>query len=188
MGISDRNIKVKTLANRADSVWRKALLQPTKLKPTFVLLAVYGVVFFLGIVGVLGFVALNAAANEKSLIVQRVGENGQTVSVEEKYWRTKKIFEAQVNNQGFYDGPSTEWTAAGVKKEEGNWANGFWDGEWKNFDQDGNLVAVTTFLAGRPVGYQKAQNGELINVPPDQWPIIILHSIQTKPKGIHHHT
>ena len=187
MGISERHIKVKTLANRANSVWRKALLQPIKLKPTLVLLAVYGVVFALGIVGVLGFVTLNAAANQKSVIVQRVGLNGQTVSVEELYWRSKKISEAQLNNQGLYDGPATEWTVAGIKKKEGNWANGFWNGDWKTFDQNGNVVAVTTYLAGRPILYQKAQNGELITIPPQEWPAIISRTIQTKPKGPNYH-
>lgn len=183
MGLPPQHAKVKTLANRADAVWRRVSQQAPKLGPSMALVTVYCVILLLELAGAIGFLAANYLAGQNTVIVRRTADDGSTASFEEKYWNQHKIWEVRLNDQGLYDGPSTTWTPTGVKKLEGSWAKGFWQGDWKSFDETGNIVSVVTYDSGRPSRYQTIQNGASIEVGPEKWPAAIKRNKQSSPRG-----
>ena len=185
IGLTAKSVTAKALANRADSVWRRLSQHAPKFWPSFALLAVYVGTFIFGIGGTFVLAVATNALNQKALIVQRMTSDGKTVQVEERYWKQVKIFEAQLNEQGLYDGPSTTWTRKGVKRQEGFWAKGYWQGEWKNYDSKGNIESIVTYDNGRPHKYQIARSGAFVEVTPEQWPMAIKYSIQASPTGTH---
>ena len=182
IGLPPKSINAKTLASRAASTWRRFSRQVPKLWPTLALLGTYiGIVVF-GLGGAVALIAANRVAHEKVVITHQISNDGTTVPVEEKYWKQTKISEAQVDDQGLYDGPSMTWSLKGVKRTEGTWVKGFSHGEWKYFDTIGNLKAIIIFDNGRPQKYRVLKDGQFVEVDPEQWPITIKNSIQLTPK------
>jgi len=183
IGFSPSNLKVKPLATRAESVWRRFSNQTPKFWPSMALLGAYGAFFLLAIVGAIGLTAANNPTNEKSVIVHRTIENGKTVAFEERYWNNHKVFEAQLNDQHLYDGPSTSWAKNGVRRQTGFWANGFWQGEWTSYEPNGTAKSTVTYDRGRPSKYQIFKRNEWIEVKPEAWPTPIKLGIQSVPRG-----
>jgi Zn-dependent protease len=183
-GLSKSTLTAKVLANRAETVWRRICQRAPRLGPSLVLLGIYVSVFICALVALVMLFAANRALNEKGIITHRVTSDGKTVSFEERYWNQHKISETQLNDRGLYDGPSTRWSAKGVKQSEGFWANGYWRGEWKYYDSSGYIRSVVTYDdTGRPVRYQISQNWELVDVKADDWPASIKNGIQRSPQG-----
>jgi Zn-dependent protease len=180
-GLSRNNVKPKLLANRAESVWRRFSQQPPRFGPSLALLGAYAGIFLLAIGGVFGAAWLNRASNEKAVISHRAVAGGKSVLVEERYWKQSKISEVQLNGEGLYEGPSTYWTTAGTKREEGSWVGGYWQGEWKNYDTSGKIISIVTYDNGRPTRYQTPSNGAFVDVKPDQWPAATKLSMQRSP-------
>jgi Zn-dependent protease len=184
-GLSRKNVKINTLANRADAVWRRFTQQPPRFWASFALICAYVGIFAFGIVGAVTLVVADNESKEKIILVQQVSKDGKTVLLAQKFWKQTKIFQAQLNDQGLYDGPSKTWSRKGVKRKEGLWENGFSSGEWKNYDINGNLESITTFHNGRPIKYQVMQNGDLVELEATQWPMSVRYGIQNSPMGFH---
>jgi hypothetical protein len=184
-GLALSGSKVGPLANRADSVWRKFRQQAPKLGSSLVLLGAYVAIFLVGIGGTITFFAAEKVLNERVVVVHRPNAYGQSILVEQKYWNNRKISEIQLNDRGFYDGPSTTWYLNGVKQRIGSWTGGYRDGLWTACDSGGHLQSITTYESGRPVRYQVSQDGKFVDVEPDQWPAQLKDSVQLAPLGNH---
>jgi len=181
-GVSQGNMRLKVLAGRAESVWRRFSQPPPGLGPTSALLGIYCAIFIFGITGALVFISANRALAQSVVIAHRVTADGRTVLVEEAYWNQHKIAEAQLNDQGLYDGPATMWTDKGVKTRDGNWSKGFWQGDWTTYGPDGAIQSIVTYDNGRPVKYQVSGNGKLTTIAPEAWPMVIKLSMQAAPR------
>jgi Zn-dependent protease len=187
LGLPASRLTAKGLANRADAVWRRFSQRAPAFWPSAALLALYAGVFVLGIGGTTAFLAANRALAETAAIVQRYTFDGRVVMVEERHWKQVKTFEAQLASGGLlYDGPSTAWTTAGIKSQQGAWRNGFRQGEWWSFDSSGAILSVVTYEDGRPVGYKAPRDGVLTVIGPDDWPFAVRHGVQTTLQGPHY--
>ena len=144
-GVPEKKVKVKFLANRTRSVWRRIAQPIPSFRSSVVLLAVYVGIFILGIAGSIVFLGVNKALSEKAVITHEITFEGQSVAVEEIYRNQHKISRAHLNDHGLYDGFSTAWTMKGIKLEDGSWHNGYRDGPWHYYNADGMVAYIVTF-------------------------------------------
>jgi Zn-dependent protease len=182
MGLSEIRLTPKMVAGRAVSVWRRIRKQTPSPRATAALLAVYVAIFAAGAAGVVAYVVMQKAAFTRTMLVYRTGVDGRTVPIVETFWKQAETGEAQLDREGLYDGPATVWTTKGVKREEGAFAKGYWQGDWRTYDAAGNVVQIRTYENGRPVRYRLLKDGVLVDVSPDQWPYLFKSRIQSKPE------
>jgi antitoxin component YwqK of YwqJK toxin-antitoxin module len=57
------------------------------------------------------------------------------------------------DSKGKFDGPAEYYFENGCVMRSGSFVHGFFHGEWRNYDQKGNLVSIDTY----------DENGQLIN-------------------------
>ena len=180
-GLPKQGVKAKTLASRAQSIWLKFSTIPPRLGISLALLAVYLVVLLAGIGGSVAVYA----SRERREIDKRTMDDGKTVFVEVRYFDNTKLSETQLNEQGLYNGTEIAWNTKGIKVKEGSWVDGYWDGEWKFYDSGGALHSVQVYEMGQLTKYSTVQNGELVEIPPGQWPFLLKHQLPKKPQGTH---
>lgn len=93
------------------------------------------------------------------------------VDVEIKKFFGTKISECSINPSGFYDGPATSWHLfTKTIRNEGEYKQGYWHGQWKEFDRNGNLTMVREWDLGKLNKLFLPQGSELNEIPKGQWP------------------
>jgi hypothetical protein len=98
--------------------------------------------------------------------------NGADTKIEVKKVFGKKISEATINSEGFYQGPAASWSLFGKGRiiAEGQYKNGFWQGEWKDYDKEGNLIMVREFEEGKLIKLFMPKGDTLQEISKDKWP------------------
>ena len=132
---------------------------------TFGLLSVYFLSFLLLIFSVL-VVAVGANYDKISVteIVEYQKPDGRMVQKEQMYQFDVLIYEADLSEDGrLYHGWSCQYYTDGVIEREGSWYEGKWDGEWKFYDHNGDLVRTTVFDKGKFVSYKVLENGQWVD-------------------------
>jgi hypothetical protein len=81
-------------------------------------------------------VGLHVSKNDHLLVVAEYHRNGQL-----KGKLPEKI-------KGKYNGQARYYFEDGRVRAEGQFHNGLWSGEWKNYDEKGHLVSIDDFGAG----------------------------------------
>lgn len=159
----------RNLATRASAIWSRARLVPPDFFASLGLLVCYIVVF---VAGLLGGATLMWMQRETS--VTHVSDaSGASVPVQVTTWGGHKIEEAQLNDQGQYDGPCIATRANGGKESKGNYREGFKDGKWDYYDAQGNLSGYAYYEMGNPASYYGLSGATYVQLPREQWPYLI---------------
>jgi Zn-dependent protease len=181
MGVPANRVTVKILAGRAVSVWRRIRQKSPSAGATAALMAAYFGIVAVMAVGAVTYGFMLRAAYSRSMLVYRAGADGKQMPMIQTFYRNTVTAEIQLDSEGFYDGPATMWTISGVKKEDGTWRKGYWQGDWRSYDRAGNIIAIKTYDNGRPVRLRSLKDGVLADMVPDQWPYLFKETVQTSP-------
>ncbi len=179
-GISDPNAIAKT----AQEIWRRVCNRPATIGATIGLVAVYIVFMAVGILAPLVVESSKAVMQTKTEIENRADSDGSTVKYEVRSYKGRKVSEIPVDKDGLYNGEAINWNfSTGNKSKQGFWKNGYWHGEWKFWDKDGQLQNVTVYEKGQPISYSVMKAGSLTSVSKDKWPLSLKNLTQDKPEG-----
>ena len=177
--------KPELIATYVVGAWQRIRNRPCPVGPAIGLVVCY--VFFIGL-GAVSTVGLQVEAVSKEIhkeIVSRVLPGGETVRVCVSSLHGQTLSETQVNDRGLFDGPQVAWhRGSKSKSKEGNWRNGYWNGEWQFWDSKGNLTGVVEYDMGKPIRYQKVVDSEVREVPREEWPHSRFLTAQERPYGV----
>lgn len=123
-----------------------------------------------GVVGIfiLFIVILHSGESYETISQNNVNE---VIHVEIKNAFGKKISECPFNSLGFYHGHATSWSLfGGTIKSEGEYVNGYWHGQWKDFDNSGNLTMVREWNMGKLNKVFTYERGVLKEISKEKWP------------------
>lgn len=173
----------KVTARYVHAVWQRVRNEQASTSAITCLVAVY--LFFMGVgIGApLAFEVGKAVTEVKTELIKRSNEDGSYTSVQVWRFRGQKLTEIVVNGEGLYDGAQTQWWANGNKRAEGTWKAGYWNGIWKNWNEQGQLVSVTEYQMGKPIRFAIMKRGSLVDLTEDEWPPYFKKGAQTRPKG-----
>ncbi len=179
-------LNAKTLATYVRQVWEKIQAKPPRVLATTGLLCLYSTCFCFLLVGTL-IIAISASDMfTESKIVEYTNSDGQTGRKEQYYIFGKLTSETEIApNQPLYHGKSVSYYDDGKIKQEGNWSNGQWDGEWKNHDRNGNLICITILDHGKFVVRKERVGDRWVekNMEDLPWTFRKVYSTQQKPRG-----
>ena len=140
----------------------------------------------IGLVGlfvILLIVLLNAESYKT--ITKRTGTGTEIVKIEIKKVFGKKISESTINADGFYHGPSKSWYFfKGKLHSEGNYKNGYWNGLWKSYDRNGQLMMHREFSMGVPTKVFMPAGNSFKELSKNEWPEY-LNFNQSEPQRAH---
>lgn len=159
----------RNLAARASAIWSRARLVPPGFFASLGLLVCYIVVF---VAGAVSGAALMWMQRETSA-VRMPGANGGLVPVQVTTWGGHKIEEAQLNEQGMYDGPCAAFRTNGGTESKGNFRDGFRDGKWDYYDAKGTLSGYAYYEMGNASSYYALSGATYTQVPREQWPYLV---------------
>jgi hypothetical protein len=154
--------KPKMIAVYTRDVTERLHCHPPKAFPTVGLLGVYLFSCFMP------FVFLFATARSGCFITKNIVENqnaeGHTICSEQEYLFGKLCSQTELSDDGsLYHGKSAKYNISnGNITSEGNWLNGRKHGEYRSYDQQGNLIKVTVFDNGKFVSRKQLKDGKWI--------------------------
>ena len=137
--------------------------------------------FFIWLGAILLIVLINAENYE--IISKKNGNKITKVEVKEIFG--KIISKSTINSTGMYDGPSKSWHIFNNKlRNEGNFNNGYWHDQWKDYDRKGRLIMIREWDLGVLKKVFTLDQGSYIEVSKDKWPSYV-NVKQAKPERIH---
>ena len=136
----------------------------------------------ISLIGALAIMVLVVALLGESYKTIDKTNQGSVTKVEVKRFFGKKLSEATLNTQGFYDGEFQNWHLfkKNTIRSEGQFKNGFWHGKWKDYNRDGSLTMIREWEKGKLIKLFKPGNSGMIEVPRDKWPEYV-NVLQVKP-------
>jgi len=156
-------LNLKTVATYTKEIWERMHLRPPGVFATAGLLIVYLLFLFIPLVTTIAFAAIslsdkNAFTEKKIVEYQKL--NGQTGRKEQFYIFSKLTTEVDLAaDQPLYHGRSVSYHEDGTIQQRGFWHYGKWDGEWKDYDKNGNLIHITIFDKGKFI-VRKERDGD----------------------------
>jgi Zn-dependent protease len=182
LGVQSNNPKL--IAKYVHEVWQRARTKPASISATLGMVAVYVPFVVIGILAPFVFEEGRILSETRAEITQTQKDDGTYASIEVRYFQNQKLFEAPINAAGLYHGVQTEWHRFSTQKsKQGMWKDGFWHGEWKSWDREGQLESLTEYKMGKPTRYAIMKTGGLSEVPEREWPFHIRKNAQTEPQG-----
>ncbi|HWB60159.1 MAG TPA: site-2 protease family protein [Chthoniobacteraceae bacterium] len=166
------SLKPRSLAFRARNAWDRLTLKPPGIVFSIAMLACYAAAIIVALVGSVYCVL----PYYKFTVVDRTGADGRPVRVQETYFGKYKLQEAQLAANGLFDGPSISWDTSGRKTVEGDYKQGFRDGQWTFYDAHGGTKAIAQYESQKLVSYQEYRDIGVVDVPPDQWPADVVRA------------
>lgn len=159
-------LNLKTVAAYTKEVWERMHLRPPRVFATIGLLGAYLLCFCIPFM-VLIAAAVISLAEENPFTERKIVEyqkpNGEMGRKEQFYLFGKLTTEVDVAaDRLVYHGRSVSYHEDGTIRQEGTWHNGKWDGEWKDYDQNGNLTCTTIFDKGKFVKRKELKDGHWI--------------------------
>lgn len=127
-----------------------------------ILCVIFGLILF-SVVGVL--------MGENYEIISKTNK-GYDTKVEVKRIFGKKLSEATINSKGFYNGKFKTWHLfkRNMIRVEGQFKDGFFHGEQKDYNRDGKIIMVRIWDKGKLLKLYMPDNGDLKEIPEDRWP------------------
>jgi hypothetical protein len=160
------------MANFTRDVWERIHARPPGIGATIGLLFAYGFCFTLSLAGILGLAAVSISEHDsleshfsfESKIVEYQDEQGQTQKKEQLFMDGRLAGENQLDPNGtLYHGKRILFDPNGNLFAEGAWRHGRKDGQWKEYDLNGNPYRITTFDKGKFVSQKSLENGRWID-------------------------
>jgi Zn-dependent protease len=146
-------LNVKTAATYAKDIWERMNLRPPGTFATFGLLGTYLLCFLMLFVILITAVGISVSKSDsfaEKKIVEYRKSDGETCRKEQTFILGKLTTEVDLaDDQPLYHGKSISYHEDGTIKQEGFWHYGKWDGEWKDYDKNGNLIHITVFDKGK---------------------------------------
>ena len=175
----------KLIARYVTEIWQRVRNKRCSTGSSIGLLLCYGFFILLGISSGPIFQAASIMKERKTEVISRTLPTGDTTRIQIVSIRGQKFSETQINDEGLFHGSQTAWHMFTTNRsKEGQWKDGYWHGEWKSWDAEGRLTGITEYDMGNPVRYQKLINGEMRDIPRDEWPRFMKMIKQDKPRGI----
>jgi Zn-dependent protease len=179
-----RNDNARFIAKYIQDIWNRVRNKPATTGATLGLVSIYLPFLIIGVFSPFIFATAQMVKDTKTEIVDKVGENGEYIQAEIRYYRDKKIAEIHISKDGLYNGLQTEWHLQnGFKSKEGTWKDGFWHGEWKSWDQEGKLESIVEYENGKAVRYVSMKSGQPVEIPKEQWPYALRNVSNSVPQG-----
>lgn len=174
------------IAGYATGIWQRVRSRPCRIGPAVGLVFAYAVFLLLGLGAAILFeLTAHAAVETKTELVSRPLPNGDIVRLQVVSAGGQTIAEAQINDQGLYDGTHSAWFTGGrIKSKEGRWKNGWLDGEWKFWDPQGRLTEVIEYDMGEPVRFTERVDGVMKEIPRQDWSRLRKTARQLSPERI----
>lgn len=154
--------KPKMVAGFTRDVTERLHCHPPRVFPTVGLLGVYLFSCFMP------FVFLFTTARSGFFITKNIVENqnaeGHTICSEQAYLFGKFYSQIELSDDGsLYHGKSVKYNISnGNIVKEGNWLNGRKHGEYRNYDQQGNLISVIVYDNNKFVSRKQLKDGKWI--------------------------
>jgi antitoxin component YwqK of YwqJK toxin-antitoxin module len=124
----------------------------------------------IGIVGLFVVLIVVLLTSESYETVTKNNGN-EIVVVEIKKAFGKKISECSINSDGFYHGPSKSWSLfKGTLRSEGNFKEGYWNGRWKDYDREGQLIMFREWSMGKLKKVFVPFEEDFKELPENEWP------------------
>lgn len=152
-------LNVKTMATYTKDVWERMNLHPPRALATFGLLSAYLLCILMLFVILIAAVVISVSQSDsfaEKKIVEYRKPDGETCRKEQTFILGKLSTETDIApNLLVYHGRSVAYYQDGSIRQEGTWNYGKWDGEWKDYDNEGNLIRVTVFDKGKFVTHKE---------------------------------
>lgn len=173
----------KLLASHAQNVWQRICNRPCPVAASIGLTIGHAGLLFLGICGFFVFSWASYAANTNSEIITQTLPDGTTQRYELTSDGTNRFQRFEINAENLFHGEQLDWHPYTDQiSKRGQWTNGYRTGLFELYDQNGNLSGTISYEHGTPVSHQIMENGNLVEVPPENWPTAPRHfNAQTKP-------
>lgn len=148
-----RRLDLKTVARYTNEIWERISSRPPGIFATLGLLCVYLLCFsvpFMSLIGVSVISQIEKNPFTHIKIVEYKKQNGEMGQKQQIYSFGKLISEIDIDTERLvYHGRGVSYRQDGTVSKEGTWTDGKWDGEWKEYDQYGNLIRMTIFNKGK---------------------------------------
>jgi Zn-dependent protease len=182
--LPSEQVKPKLIARYVTEIWQRVRNKRCSTGSAIGLLLCYGFFILLGISSAFIFEAAAVIKGSSTEVVLRTLPTGDTTRIQMTSIRGQKVSETQINDDGLFHGTQTAWSLGTTNKsKEGHWKDGYWHGQWKFWDAKGELIEMMEYDMGNPVRYQKLINGEMQDIPRNEWPRL-RQVKQNKPRGI----
>jgi len=174
-------LNLKTITTFTETVWEGIDTRPPGALATTGLLGIYLIALFLPVAALIGS-AVFSAANEGGLysreIVQYEREDGQTGWKEQIYTFGQLYSEAGLSeDKTVYHGDGVIYFWDGNIFKEGKWYDGRPDGEWKEYNMEGDVANITVYDKGRFVSRKEREGEEWKDVSWEELPADLKDSI-----------
>ena len=188
-GIVDRiherfpaRLSLKHFADYAKMICDQIYTCPPKIGATVLLLCVYGFSLLFSVGTLVGATIITVAKTKnysESRIVKYTKPDGTAGCKEDCYVLGNLMFEREVDTDNWlYHGSSRTYYQNGNIAMEGNWRNGKWHGEWKEFDLEGSLKSITVFDNGSFVSRKERKGGTWKEVGLADLPFVLRETYQ----------
>lgn len=154
-------LKAPAAASYTRSIWERIRARPPGASATVGLLGLYLFSFCFALVPIAGTVALSIYSDGigyESKLVEYQQPGGQMGRKEQIYFAGKLFQETDVEpNTSLYHGRDVAYYPDGSIAREGTWYQGRQHGQWKEYDPNEVLTAITVFDNGRFVARREKQ-------------------------------
>jgi Zn-dependent protease len=169
---------IGVVAGYTRQIWERVCFRPSGIFSTAGLLVVYLLAFCLPAAAFIGS-AVVSGIRQSGLVETKMVEyqrpDGSKGLKEQSYVGDKLSYETEVDPENYlYHGKhiSYSYTDGNTVSKEGIWNEGKWDGEWKTYDKDGELVRATIFNKGNFVSQKEKVDGQWVEKKWEDLPFI----------------
>lgn len=153
-------ISPKETAKHIISVWQRLCNLPPKKGVVFGLGFIYVFLVCFAVVATFIFEAGVAYSQTERKIEYADTNDGQKIKREVLYYKGKYIGYTEVSSSNLYHGKSENYyIETGKLKRSGQWYHGKWDGEWQDYDQEGNVIRKTILDKGHLIVIKELKGG-----------------------------
>lgn len=176
--------KPTVYARHAVTIWQQACNRPPSVFVTVALVLFYLIALPVGVTAPFIFEAGKSypQIEIETEIIEKVDEQGVKRFVEVQKYYGGIVSEASLDEDGFYNGKQCTWYFGSTQKEtEGYWKNGYMDGEWTYWGEEGEIIDVEYYEMGKLKRYLVPVDGVLAESPEKDWPEFLRGYVQMEP-------
>lgn len=185
-------VDFSAIARYTKEIWGKICFRPSGIFSTVSLLIVYLLVFCLPVVAMVGSAIVSTIGQKgfvESKIVEYQRPDGSNGIKERIHFDGRLDSEIEVDpKNSLYHGKDISYAAAdaNVVTGEGTWSQGSLDGQWKLYDNEGDLIRITIYDKGNFVSRKVKVNGQWLEKKWEDLPFMLrwkLRRYQKNPQG-----
>jgi len=185
-------VDIKTVAAYTRQIWDRIPFRPAGVFSTVALLFVYFLVFFLPLVSFIGSAIVSSVQQTgfvKNEVVEYQKPDGSTGLKEQVYFFGGLESEVEVDPESYlYHGTETyfEYDDPNIISAQGTWSQGQLDGEFKLYNEQGEIIQVTVYDKGDFVSRKVKVDGQWIEKRWDELPFAYrsrIEKYQQQPNG-----